>query len=228
MNMTSHTFSLNGAYLLPSPGIPIKKCVIFLHGLGANGENLIDLAHLWAPHLQNTAFLSPNAPFPYETSDFLSSTGFQWFDLKSQDPKLLENGIQIAFPYLSTYIDEIIEFFSLSSQDLALVGFSQGAMMALAMGLWRRPSLGGIVSYSGGIFSYKPLPPTKPPPLCLVHGTQDMVVLPETFFKSISFLEKNDIPTESHLLDGLSHTIDDRAAKIGENFLRKYLYVKEV
>lgn len=223
MDKTSLKFSLQGTYLLPPAGVPIKKCVILLHGLGANGENLIDLAHIWAPHLAGTAFLSPNAPFPYDAPGFSSFTGFQWFNFESQDPKSLEKGIQIASPYLSTYIDEIIEAFSLDPQHLALVGFSQGAMMAMAVGLWKRPAIGGIVSYSGAIFTHNPIPLSKSPPLCLIHGNQDTIVPPQQFSKAVSFLENNHVFFESHLLDGLSHGIDDRAAKIGEDFLIKYL-----
>ncbi len=223
MNKFSHNFSLNGTYLLPPPNTPIQKCIILLHGLGANGENLIDLAHLWAPHMQGTAFFSPNAPFPYEMSGFSSPGGFQWFNFESQDPISLENGIQIALPYLSTYIDEILEAFSLTPQDIALVGFSQGAMMAMAVGLRQRPSLGGIVSYSGAIFTDDPLPLTPPAPICLIHGAQDLIVPPEAFFKAVSYLEKNNAPFESHLLNDLSHDIDDRGSKIGEDFLIKTL-----
>ncbi len=213
------SFSLTGPALGPTPGEAVKSCVILLHGLGSNGANLLDLGHVWKTRFPETAFFAPNAPFPYEMGPSFDD-GYQWFKFDSQHPSYLAQGIQKALPYLARYLDEILETFSLPPQKVVLSGFSQGAMMALAFGLQYRHDIGGILAYSGGIFG--PLSPSPLyPPLCLVHGEEDVVVPPRIFLESKRFLKDHKVPFQSHLLKNLSHTIDERGIDIGTTFLKK-------
>ncbi|OYZ38648.1 MAG: hypothetical protein B7Y25_00015 [Alphaproteobacteria bacterium 16-39-46] len=212
------SFSLAGPSLGPAAGHDLKTCVILLHGLGSNGENLMDLGRCWHTHLPETAFFAPNAPFPYEMGPSFEE-GYQWFKFDSQHPSYIDQGIQKALPYLSRYVDEILDAFSLSPQKIVLAGFSQGAMMALAFGLQCRQEIGGILAYSGGLFG-SVIPSPIYPSLCLIHGEEDVVVPPRVFLESKRFLKDQKIPFQSHLLKNLSHTIDERGIDIGLTFIK--------
>lgn len=221
INFSTLSFSLTGPSLSPNSDYTVKSCIILLHGLGSNGENLLDLAHLWKPYFPETAFFAPNAPFLYEMGP-LFGQGYQWFKFDSQHPSYITQGLQKAIPYLSRYVTEILEIFHLSPQKIVLCGFSQGAMMALAFGLQYQQDIGGILSYSGGIFGSLPRT-TLYPPLCLIHGEDDTVVPPYVFFESERLLKDHKIPFQSHLLKNLAHTIDGRGIDIGQTFLNACL-----
>ena len=138
---------LDGPRLAPSAGGQAKQLVVFLHGYGADGNDLIDLGREWARALPHAAFVSPHAPEPCG----MAPTGRQWFDLTFRDPNELSNGVAKAGPLVNAFLDAELERMQLSSRALALVGFSQGAMLALAVGLARKPAPAAIVGYSGAL-----------------------------------------------------------------------------
>jgi phospholipase/carboxylesterase len=219
MNHLKPSFSLSGPLLLPRAARVPRMAVILLHGLGSNGANLMDLGHAWAPHLPEAVFLSPNAPFAYNYQSMTMDGAYQWFSFNDTGPDALKIGIRTALPLLKTYIDEVEKAYNLLPNNIYVAGFSQGAMMALALGLTARPSLGGIVAYSGALLVDSPLPECAPPPLCLVHGDQDTVVPPDELVKARHYLDTNQIPHQAHLLRGLDHGIDMRALELGKKFL---------
>src|SRR5690606_13868118 len=104
-----------------------KSLVVFLHGYGADGNDLIDLGRQLAPVLPDTAFVSPHAPEPCAGAPY----GRQWFPLAEVEPHLLYAGVRHAAPHLDRFLDAELERHGLSEAELALVGFSQGTMMAL-------------------------------------------------------------------------------------------------
>jgi len=219
-SFSSSSFSLKGQFLGTKTGHNPKTCVILLHGLGSNGANLLDLGRHWSPYFPETAFLSPNAPFLYEGGSSFEEE-YQWFRFDSQHPSYLDQGIQKAFPYLSHYVNDVLKAFNIAPQQIVLTGFSQGAMMALAFGLQCRQDIGGILAYSGGFFgSHHQLIGPPYPPLCLIHGEEDVVVPPRIFLESKNFLKDHGIPFQSHLLKNLSHTIDERGLDLGRTFLK--------
>src|ERR1700739_3035938 len=114
----------------PSGGRP-SRLVILLHGLGADGNDLIGLAPYWARLLPTAEFLSPNAPFPCD----MAAYGYQWFSSQERSPEAVMGGVRPAAPILDAFIDEALAARELTDSDLALVGFSQGTMMALFVGL---------------------------------------------------------------------------------------------
>jgi phospholipase/carboxylesterase len=135
---------LDGPRLDPRGG-EAKRLVIFLHGYGADGNDLIDLGRAWQEMLPQTAFVSPHAPEPCGQAP----VGKQWFALTFRDPDERWVGVNKAAPALEAFIDKELARWKLPPSALALVGFSQGTMMALHVGLRRATPLAAIVGYSG-------------------------------------------------------------------------------
>ena len=118
--------NFNGQILLPEEN-KVKNAIVFLHGYGANSEDLINIGLEWKKNLPFTAFISPNAPFKCEWGD----KAYQWFDLTSISPEKIGEGLKKAGPYLINLIEDVKKEFSLVESQIAFFGFSQGAMMGL-------------------------------------------------------------------------------------------------
>ena len=131
--------TLEGPGQPPRAGGKPKSLVVLLHGLGADGNDLISLAPYWAPLLPSTEFVSPNAPFPCDMAPY----GFQWFSFQDRTPAAVLAGIRAAAPFLDTFLDEVLAARGLDESRLALVGFSQGTMMSLHVGLRRAKPVAG-------------------------------------------------------------------------------------
>src|SRR5262249_754836 len=140
-------FDLSGPEFGPAAGGPPQKLVLLLHGLGADGNDLIGLAPHWARLLPNAVFLSPHAPFPCDMAPY----GFQWFILPARDQAMVLAGVQAPWPILDAFIDQSLARFGLSDADMALVGFSQGTMMSLFTAPRRAQPCAGVVGYSGAL-----------------------------------------------------------------------------
>ena len=125
---------LSGPSRPPASGGKPKQLVILLHGLGADGSDLIGLAPYWAQLLPEAEFVSPNAPFPCDMGPF----GHQWFSVQDRAPATVLAGVRAAAPILDAFIDDLLTERGLASGSLAIVGFSQGTMMSLFVAL-RRP-----------------------------------------------------------------------------------------
>ena len=110
--------------------------VMFLHGLGANGQDLINIAQYWQNALPDTMFVSPDAPFACDMAPGMMNS-YQWFSLQDRDPHVMLQGVEQAAPILNSYIDNMLQEFDLKEDKLALVGFSQGTMMSLYAGARR-------------------------------------------------------------------------------------------
>ena len=207
--------------LLTGPEIPsasgtTKRLVIFLHGLGSNGDDLISLAELM--DVPDTHFISPNAPFAFDMAPF----GYQWFSLTQMNFALMQEGAKIAAPILNHFIDHQRERFGLRDADIALVGFSQGTMMALYAGMRRATPLAGIVGYSGALLGAESAAEiTAKPPVCLIHGTMDMVVPFTAMGTAEAALRAQHVSVETHARPGLGHGIDEQGVITANAFLRK-------
>src|SRR5262249_14109823 len=140
------TPALSGPSRPPVSGGRPGRLVILLHGLGADGNDLIGLAPHWASLLPTAEFLSPNAPFPCDMAPY----GYQWFSAQDRSPSAVLAGVRAAAPFLQAFIDDALAERGLDEADLALVGFSQGTMMSLFVGLRRGGAGGGAVGVFGG------------------------------------------------------------------------------
>lgn len=201
-----------------------KFLVILLHGYGANGENLIELANEFQQIIQDAYFIAPNAIEPWE-GGFPNS--YQWFSLyagverKALD--VLAPKIKNANQILLKFIENQLQRFNLSYENLILVGFSQGSMMAIYQGLIMPKKIAGIISFSGKVV--EPLSVgdeiISKPNICLIHGTHDAVLPFTNFYEAQKILKQHQVPFEAHAIDHLDHTIDIRGVRIAQNFVKK-------
>src|SRR3977135_3431665 len=135
---------LTGPSRPPLSGGKPRRLVILLHGLGADGNDLIGLQQYWGRLAPEAEFGSPNAPFPCEMAPY----GYQWFSVQDRSPATVLAGVRAAAPMLDGFIDEELQKRGFDESDTALVGFSQGTMMALYVGLGRAPQRPGSLRYS--------------------------------------------------------------------------------
>lgn len=211
---------IDGPRLAPKSG-KADALVVFLHGYGADGHDLIDLGQQWQNWLPNVAFVSPHAPEPCG----MSPMGRQWFPLTMRDPSERWRGVVGARPSLDAFLDEELQRLNLTPDRLALVGFSQGTMMALHTGLRRAISPAAILGYSGVLVGPEHLAEaTGNPKILLVHGDRDEVIPLEALFMSADALGKAEIPCQWHLSFGIGHGIDGGGLRHGGLFLAQSLY----
>lgn len=212
---------LSGPSQKPASGGKAKQLVVLLHGYGSNGDDLIGLAPFFAQALPEAEFLSPNAPFPCEMSAF----GFQWFGFEDRSPDMLLGGAQLAGQILDRFLDAELAKRGLQERDLALVGFSQGTMMSLHVGLRRPQAVGGILGFSGSLIGPDALEAEirSRPPVFLVHGTADQVVPHDVLAAAEQVLKAVGVPVETESRPGLVHSIDQVGAQKGALFLRRCL-----
>jgi phospholipase/carboxylesterase len=217
--MSDQIFPLNGPIQKPATGGAPKQLVVLLHGLGADGNDLIGLAPYFAELLPDAEFVSPNAPFPCDMAPY----GYQWFSLQSRDPATMLAGISASAPILDAFLDEALASRGLDESKLALIGFSQGTMMALHVGLRRAKPLAGSIGFSGILVGADVLAEEirSRPPALLVHGDHDQVVPVEALGMAVETLESAGVPVESLLRPGLGHGIDEEGMARGGDFLRR-------
>jgi phospholipase/carboxylesterase len=205
--------------LPPSSGGRAKQLVVFLHGYGADGNDLIGLGREWARMLPHAAFVSPHAP---QTCG-MGPTGRQWFSLTFRDPGEMTRGVAQAGPTLDAFISSELERLGLPSSALGLVGFSQGTMVALAVGLKRDPAPAAIVGYSGALANAEALAQRSGsgPAILLVHGDTDEVIPVDAMLVAREQLAQAGIPVEWHVAQGMGHGIDPTGLKLGGAFLKQ-------
>ena len=215
------TTLLTGPSLPPAAGGRPKALVVLLHGLGADGADLIGLGHAWAAELAGTAFVAPDAPYP---CDFAPS-GRQWFSMREIDQGAILAALAEVAPSLDRFIDAELERLDLSAKDLALVGFSQGAMLALHAGLRRTQSPAAIIAYSGCLVGPERLADELRgrPPVLLVHGDRDEVVEPQFMPASEAALKAAGVPVNALWRPGLGHGIDEAGMRAGLAQLKRAL-----
>ena len=197
-----------------------KHLVVFLHGYGADGNDLIDLGQQWQSALPDAAFVSPHAPEPCG----MSPMGRQWFPLTMRDPSERWRGVVSARATLDAFLDQELARLNLGHDRLALVGFSQGTMMALHVGLRRATPPAALLGYSGELVGPEHLAEaTGKPPILLVHGDRDEVIPLDAVFSSSNALGKAGIGCQYHLSIGVGHGIDGGGLHHGGLFLAKAL-----
>ncbi len=212
--MSSHPMS--GPSMEPASGAPARQLIVFLHGVGANGDDLFGLAPHFAKALPDAAFVSPNAPFAFDMAPF----GYQWFSLRTFTAEAIEKGVQEAAPLLNAYLDAELKKRNLDDSALLLVGFSQGTMMALHVALRRPKACAGVVGYSGMLAAPERLKSelVARPPVLLIHGDDDMVVPVDRMKASVETLKDTGIDISSHICPNLGHGIDPQGLALGIQF----------
>lgn len=211
---------LDGPRLAPLSGAA-RQLVVLLHGYGSDGNDLIALGKIWQTRFPDAAFVAPNAPEPVGGA----SSGYQWFGLDRIDPKANESGADGALPALDAFIDAELAALRLEGENLVLMGFSQGAMMALYAGLRRTVAPMGILSYSGLLPGRIPVPAPggSYPPVFISHGDSDTVVPPQMMFMAVGALQQVDAVVDWHLARQTGHGIDPESLELGAKFLESAL-----
>jgi len=215
---------LDGPRLAPSQG-PARQLVVFVHGYGADGNDLLEIGRAWQVWMPNAAFVSPHAPRPCGQAP----TGREWFPLTFRNPDERWTGVNAAGPGLASFLDAELQRRALPPSALALVGFSQGTMMALHVGLRRAVAPAAIVGYSGLFVTPTEGGNVEPmrgeiaarPPVLLIHGDRDDLIPPQALFLAAQGLGALDIPVEWHLSQGIGHGIDNEGLRHGGEFLAR-------
>lgn len=210
---------LDGPRWGPATKGKAKQIVFLLHGVGADGHDLIDLAPQWARAVPDALFIAPHAPSPYQGAPF----GRQWFDLTDRSPAMLEAGVRQVVPMLDAAITRECAAAGLPETHVMLMGFSQGAMTALFCGLRRARPPAAILAYSGLLLAPESLAAERrgQPPVLLVHGEADEVVPAAGSRRAEEVLRKAGVPVESVYSPRLAHGIDDAGLAAGALFLQR-------
>ncbi|VVC39137.1 Phospholipase/carboxylesterase/thioesterase, Alpha/Beta hydrolase fold [Cinara cedri] len=194
-----------------------KKLIVFLHGWGSSGNNFIHLAKVMSKSLPESHFIAPNAPFNRGVD------GYQWFSLEDRSEKALYNGVKNAALIVNKFIDIKLKELNLKDAQLSLVGFSQGAMLAIHTSLTRIQPCASVVAYSGRFIA-----PTlvaseikSKPAICIIHGDADDVVPFLSLDLAVKALRENGINALGHTIHSLGHMINDEGIKLGVDFIRR-------
>lgn len=216
----STLFELNGPALPPQGGGAADSIVVLLHGYGADGNDLIGLAPHLAQALPGTLFISPDAPFPCEMG-----FGRQWFAFQNQTPAQIMAGAKAAAGILNEFLDGLLRRFSLADGRMALVGFSQGTMMALDVASKRAAPFAGVVGFSGRLLDDGTWANgvTVRPPVLLVHGDADPLVPVASLDQAAAALKGAGFAVETLLRPGLAHGIDPEGIAAASAFLQRVL-----
>lgn len=208
---------LTGPRRAPASGQSPKGLIVTLHGYGSNGEDLISLAPYWDRLLPDVQFSSPNAPAHVPGFGEM----YQWFAIESMDPIHLAKGAREATPVLEAFLEAEMARFGVTKAKTALVGFSQGTMMALQVGLASQEPYAGILGFSGALVSSPDV--ASKPPVLLVHGDQDDVVPLAASQMAQQFLSAAGLDARLHVSPRAAHTIAMDGLQLGGAFLARVL-----
>jgi phospholipase/carboxylesterase len=204
---------LTGPRLPPARG-EATHLVVLAHGYGADGNDLIGLAPHWQRMMPTVAFVAPNAP-----ERCPGSPGYQWFPISRLDPAEMQKGVESAAPIFEAFLESELARLNLPPERLALVGFSQGTMMSLHVGLRRAVKPAAIVGYSGVLAGPPPQLGADTPPVLLIHGDADEMIPADALFMSAGSLGHAGAVVQWHLSPGIGHSIDETGLEMGGAFL---------
>ena len=201
-----------------------KSLVIFVHGYGADGADLLSLADVLGPHLPNTAFAAPDAAERLPGAPF----GRQWFPIPRFDGSSHAQaaaGLERSAQDLSEFVDQRLAYEGLSPQAVALVGFSQGAMLSLHMAPRRAEPIAAVIAISGQLLQPERLvaETSAKPPVLVMHGDRDEVVPFPEMTATCNALVAAGFETYGHVMEGAGHTIAQDGLATALAFLTKTL-----
>ena len=217
--MTSYI--LNTTAIQPLSKNKPQQVIVLCHGYGGDGKDISMLAIGWQRFLPNAIFLCPDAP----ERCAINPKGYQWFDLESEKESIIFEKSLVAEETLSKFLDQILDDFQLEAINLALVGFSQGCMMSIQVGLKKKEQINSLVGYSGKIINQTHLSKNinSKPKIFLMHGANDSIVPPMHLLESKEFLLKHKIKIKTKLFNNCEHRIPVEGSSLGLEFLKKNL-----
>jgi len=198
-----------------------KQIVILCHGYGGDGKDISVLANNWRRFLPEALFLCPNAPEVCA----VNAQGYQWFDLNTEDDKIILEKSLVAEKKLNTFLDQVLNNFQLDVRNLALVGFSQGCMIIIQTALKKKEQINCLVGYSGKIINKQHLSENivSRPKIFLMHGDRDTIVSPSHLLESKEFLVQQSLKIRIKLFKNCEHKIPVEGSSLGLEFLIKNL-----
>jgi phospholipase/carboxylesterase len=214
-------FSLNFTSINPLLKNKPKQIVVLCHGYGGDGKDISMLAINWQRFLPDTIFLCPDAP---EICS-INPKGFQWFDLSSDNKEIILEKSLKAEKKLSLFLDQALDHHQLSPNNLALVGFSQGCMMSIQVGLKKKFLINCLIGYSGKIINKEHLLNNinSKPKIFLMHGSNDNIVSPTHLLEAKEYLNNNGLKVKTKLFNNCEHKIPVEGSSLGLEFLKKNL-----
>ena len=217
--MTSYTLDVTSVTPL-SKNKP-RQGIILCHGYGGDGKDISSLAINWRRFLPDAIFLCPNAP----EICTVNPQGYQWFDLTSEEEEVILEKSLMAEEKLNTFLDQVFDNFQLEPTNLALVGFSQGCMMSIQVGLKKKEQINCIIGYSGKVINQKHLSNNinSKPKIFLMHGANDTIVPPTHLLEAKEYLNKCGLKIKTKLFKNCDHRIPVEGSSLGLGFLRKNL-----
>lgn len=212
---------LSGPEVAPASGGPAKQLVIFVHGYGANGQDLISLAQYFAQVVPDAAFISPDAPYRCDGAPM----GFQWYDVWMQDPADRLAAIRSTGEIFDNFVTAQLARHGLTEDKLVLIGFSQGTMISLFTAPRREKAIAGIVGYSGRMESPETLKDEIRcrPPVVMVHGDSDELLAVSEMETAATTLRDCGVEIDTLVRPGLGHGIDEEGIRTGLAFVHKVL-----
>ncbi|KAA0920174.1 alpha/beta hydrolase [Aquicoccus porphyridii] len=219
------TRALNATRKGPKSGENPRSVVVFLHGYGANGEDLLGLADPLGEHLPDTLFIAPDAPEKCAASP----VGYQWFPIPWIDgssEEEAERGMRAAVDDLNAFLDGVLVDEDMLPEQMVLFGFSQGSMMSLHVAPRREDEISGIVAFSGRILNPELLvdEAVSKPPVLLVHGDADDVVPPASLPQAAEALQEAGFKeVYAHIMKGTGHGIAPDGLSVALAFMRDKL-----
>jgi phospholipase/carboxylesterase len=214
-------YNLDFTSILPLSKNKPKQIIVLCHGYGGDGRDISSLAVHWQRFLPDAIFLCPNAP---EVCS-VNPQGYQWFDLTTEEEGIILEKSLIAEEKLNTFLDQALNNFQLETSNLALVGFSQGSMMGIQVGLKKKEEINCLIGYSGKIINKKNLSDNinSKPKIFLMHGTNDTIVPPTHLLEAKEYLNKCGIKIKTKLFKNCEHKIPVEGSSLGLGFLKKNL-----
>ena len=213
------TFCLESTIIEPEKGNDIKNIVLLLHGYGGDGNDISMLTLNWKRHLPNTIFICPNG----HESCAINPSGYQWFDLRYDDPNYILDEFLKAEKKLTQFLNEIKDEYKIDNNKIILSGFSQGCMMSINIGLTSHKPFNCIVGFSGKIIDLDNLKNRRKNSTntLLIHGDQDDIVSPTHLLEAKDFFLRENINIETHLIKNCGHHIPIEASSIALNYILK-------
>jgi phospholipase/carboxylesterase len=210
--------TLDAVHWGPASKGEVRQLVVLCHGLGADGFDLIDLAPTWQHACPDALFASVHAPFSHD-----SGFGRQWWSVADRSPAVVEAGVRTAAPYLQGFIDAELARLGLPAEAYAIMGFSQGAMMALFAGLRRVVAPRAVLAFSGALVAPDALAAelANRAPVLIVHGEADEAVPVSRSHDAEAALIAAGVPVEAHYIPRLGHGIDDTGISLGALALQR-------
>ncbi len=208
----------------PAASGKTTSVVLFLHGYGADGADLLGLADPLGPHMRDTTFIAPDAPEPCAGNPM----GYQWFPIPwldgSSEADMAAGAIRAAED-IDAFIDQVLEQEEITPDRLIVFGFSQGSMMALQVVPRRVGEIAGLVAFSGRVLDPESFGQgiLSRPPVLLVHGDQDEMVPPGHFHEAGKALEAAGFDVYGHIMEGTGHGIAPDGLSVALTFMAQRL-----